>query len=94
MKKKKSPVAAAILNLLTPGLGYLYLPQRRLFGAMLLGGEVLIVTAPSGNTEAALEKAAETNWTLLVPAIIGVLLYYTAFAVDAYQSAKLGNQHG
>jgi len=77
----KKPWLAAVLNIILSGLGYIYVGKRKLFGALLLVGELLtfvwIFTDP-----AALSLA--TN----VWANLAGILWIAALAIDAYRDAK------
>jgi phosphotransferase system glucose/maltose/N-acetylglucosamine-specific IIC component len=85
---RKHPVLLGIINALLPGLGYLLLGQRKVFGGILFSGVVcsllimvvepsslyiwLLTTTPLGNV---LEVASYTLFTI-------------AFGYDAYALAK------
>lgn len=76
--KGKSLWGALILNLLFPGLGYLYVGRKRqLFSVGLLAGTVISYFSP------ALWKS-----DVDAPLMIGGLILALVFAVDAYQDAK------
>ncbi len=75
MKKRyKYPWLAAILNLLLPGLGYLYAGKRMIFGGGLI---ILSIIYASFTLNA---EMANIDW------IIGLLLSLL-FAYDGYQTA-------
>jgi len=79
----KNPWLAAILNALIPGLGYLYIRKRILFGALLIGwtfaATVWVFLMPE-------EIFNQIFWN--VWGVLGMILLAAAFAVDAYKEAK------
>lgn len=79
MSKKKNAWLAAILNLLIPGLGYLYLRVRTLFASLLLISDVIGVLTVFINPVDI--QLSPLMWLSLV-------LYEIGFAIDAYNEAK------
>ncbi|TFH38257.1 MAG: hypothetical protein E4G94_12575 [ANME-2 cluster archaeon] len=77
----KKPWLAAVLNIILSGLGYLYVGKRKVFGTLILVGELLayvwIFTDP-----AALQLMSNM-WVIL-----GSLLWIVGLAIDAYNDAK------
>lgn len=77
----KQPLIAATLNAILPGIAYLYLGDRKLFGGMLLTASVLsyfwFFTDPNAQN---FFNGAIVN--------IAMILMTLAFAVDAYREAK------
>ena len=78
--KRKSPILAAILNLLLPGVGYLYVGRRITFGVLLFIGYLLAIFATLSRDFSGLE--------LVASAIIIV-----AFAIDAWSEASNHNKN-
>lgn len=78
---KKKPWLAAFLNVLVTGTGYLYVGKRTAFAVMLIISEVLayfwLFSEPTALT------VFSNPWVMMA----GVL-YWIAFAFDAYQEAK------
>ncbi|PIP55871.1 MAG: hypothetical protein CO183_01780 [Candidatus Zambryskibacteria bacterium CG_4_9_14_3_um_filter_42_9] len=78
----KEPWLAAVLNIILGGLGYLYVGKRKLFGGMILAGELFIYvwlfTEPN----------VRSLLTLNMWAVIGNLLWLAALGMDAYNDAK------
>ena len=77
----KKPWLAALLNILIPGLGYLYLGKRKLFGILLVvsgvAAYIWVINKP------------QVTELFGDPFINMMLLFYeVAFAIDAYQEAK------
>lgn len=81
---RKKPWLAALLNIIIPGLGYLYIGKRVVFGVLLVISEVaaLIWMFIPGNYEL-LENTAGLGWYYLA-----VIFAVIAFALDAYNTAK------
>jgi len=79
----KNPWLAAILNALIPGLGYLYIRKRILFGTLLIGwtfvATVWVYLIPA-------EIFNQIFWNVL--GVSGMILLAAAFAIDAYKEAK------
>ena len=77
----KNPWLAAVLNIILSGLGYLYVGKRKVFGTLILVGELLafvwIFTDP-----AALQLMSNM-WVTLTG-----LLFTAGLAIDAYNDAK------
>jgi len=85
----KRPWLAATLNLI-PGIGYLYLDFKRLFGWLLLGMSVSFVISlfdPSLNNPGQPSQGIWNLWTALF-----ILLPYLAFIIDGYFEAKNVNE--
>jgi hypothetical protein len=78
----KKPWLAAVLNIILSGTGYLYVGKRKVFGTLLLVGELLgliwVFTDPI-----ALQLVTNV-WVNLAG-----LLWIIAIAIDAYNDAKL-----
>jgi hypothetical protein len=76
---KRNPWVAALLTVLAPGLGHIYVGEARrgLLGAAAIGVVVLAVMLPV--------RAAP--WNLLVP-ILGALAIYAWLLVDAFRAAR------
>lgn len=77
----KQPLVAAVLNAILPGVAYLYLGDRKLFGGMVLIATLLsyfwLFTDPNAQS---LFSGALIN--------IATVFLTLAFAVDAYREAK------
>lgn len=82
MKKvpKKNPWIAALLNLLAPGLGYIYAGRRTVFGAGLL---LVVVIVPLFLINFQFVSAQDEFASLAWAAALGIL-----FAYDAYHDVK------
>lgn len=85
-----SPVLAAVLNFLIPGVGYLYVGVRKKFAWFLIGASVVsavaIVVGVLNPESAGNYVAATTQYSLLDS--LAVLIVAVAFAYDAYTEAK------
>ncbi|MBP9761559.1 hypothetical protein KBD11_00620 [Candidatus Saccharibacteria bacterium] len=84
---KNNPHIAGFLNLI-PGLGYIYLNRKRLFGWLILLGVVIGLSSillPSN-----IDYTQELDSGDVV-SVISSLVIYIAFVVDAYREAKTGN---
>lgn len=81
---KRNKWLAGILNLIFPGTAYLYLGERKVFGALLTLGTFVSYIAYYSNQELA-HQINQNGDALLW---LGVLIYTTAFVVDAVQLAK------
>ena len=81
MVKGKKPWLAALLNIILTGLGYLYIGKRKLFGSLLLTGELLAIIWLFINPS--ILQLLDNVWVYFIslPWIIG-------FAIDAYNEAK------
>ena len=77
--KRKSPILAAILNLILPGVGYLYVGSRIIFAVMLFIGYLLAIFATWSKDFGGLE--------LMAGGIVTV-----AFAIDAWYEATNHNK--
>jgi hypothetical protein len=77
----KQPLVAAVLNVIFPGIAYLYLGDRKLFGGLLLSATILsyfwFFSDPS----------AQNLYNSAIVSMATVLLAL-AFAIDAYREAK------
>ncbi len=78
---KKNPWAAAFLNFVLPGAGYLYLGKRKLFSAFLIVG--LIIFGMWTYSSPQMEQVYYNVWFNL-----SSLLIMLGFAIDAYNDAK------
>ena len=78
----KKPWLAVILNVLLTGLGYIYVGKRKLFGIMLLVGELAAFAWALSEQE--LSNALSADPWLTATAI----LWTVAFAIDVYHDAK------
>lgn len=85
MRKHKKPWLSALLNVLLPGVGYIYNGKRNIFGVLLListlGGFYV------GDSELERMFTGVEPVTILLLAVIA-LVWAVAFALDAYQEAK------
>ncbi|MEX0668500.1 MAG: hypothetical protein WD061_02060 [Candidatus Saccharimonadales bacterium] len=94
MGRYKTPWIAAILNLVIPGAGYIYVGNRLRFGVLLVAASLIVLFAPA-NEEAA--ESAETTLEAMLqdPAFISMLvaalLVAAAFAYDGWRDAKAYN---
>lgn len=81
--KKKNKILAVILNIVLPGLGYIYLGRRFVFGVLLFGG---VVTT-------SIDMIAY-SWAppLTATGIISTILVLVAFGYDAYRESVLHDQ--
>jgi hypothetical protein len=75
-KLKKNPWIAAVLNFILPGIGYLYLGQRKIFGALVFISVVLQIVAYRNTTSDS-----------IFASIAGLVILF-AFAYDAYKLAE------
>lgn len=85
-----SPVLAAVLNFLIPGVGYLYVGVRKKFGWFLIAASVVSAVAIVLNVlnpqSAAAYMSVTTQYSLLDS--LAVLIVAVAFAYDAYTEAQ------
>jgi hypothetical protein len=79
---KKKPWLAALLNVILPGVGYIYAGKRKLFGVLWLIGGALACISVFTNLEA-YSFMTEDIWLSLA-----VILMDVAFGIDAYRDAK------
>ena len=77
--KRKSPILAAVLNLLLPGVGYLYVGRRITFGVLLFIGYLLAIFATWSRDFSGLELVAS-------------VIIIVAFAIDAWSEASNNNK--
>lgn len=77
----KQPLVAAVLNALLPGIAYLYLGDRKLFGGMLLSATILSYFW-------FFTDSSTQNFFNGVTINIAMVLMTSAFAIDAYREAK------
>jgi len=77
----KKPWLAAILNIILSGLGYLYVGKRKVFGTLLLVGELLAFVWLF--TDPATLQLISNIWVTLAG-----LLWIIGLAIDAYNDAK------
>lgn len=79
----KRPWLAALLNALIPGLGYMYIRKRMLFGALLIAASfaaiVWVFSIPT-------DIYSQISWNIWY--ISATILLAAAFAIDAYKEAK------
>lgn len=82
---KNNPWVAAVLNFLIPGLGYLYLGKRMLFGGLLLTSMLIsgywLLNNPSVN------QTLTTNIANVI-----YVIWAAAFGIDAFQEARRKNR--
>jgi len=88
MKNKKAWLAV-LLNILFPGLAYLYLGTRKAFGLILVAMGILTWYAYATDAELRGLTEAMSGSTVLS---ITMILMVVAFAVDAYYETKRVNQ--
>jgi hypothetical protein len=82
--KHKMPWLAALLNLLLPGAGYLYIGKRKVFAIILMTGMVIGYFGGTSTTGLSmLDKAA---------IFTSALLFVVAFSYDAYIEALEANE--
>jgi hypothetical protein len=79
----KNPWLAAILNALIPGLGYLYIRKRILFGALLIGWAFAAIVWVSLIPEEIFNQIFWNVW-----GVLAMILLAAAFAIDAYKEAR------
>lgn len=79
----KNPVVVALANLIIPGLGYLIVQRRVVFGWLLLAGSVLGIAWSFLYPMPPFAEATEFLLCTTAYALTAV-----AFAYDAYQEAK------
>ena len=82
-RQYKNPLLAAILNLIFPGIGYLYIGgERNIFGILLTVGNLLLlvvsIVIPPSSLDIYYNIIVSIPWL-----IIGF-----AFAFDAYKTAQ------
>lgn len=85
--QSKKPVLAAILNILIPGVGYLYAGVRKKFAWMLVAASVLSLAAifdPQSLWYFGHEKSPQMS----IFENISLLIVTVAFAYDAYMETK------
>lgn len=83
----KKPWLAAILNFVVPGIGYLYIETKSVFGWLLVASSVLGFIAGFDAVAAEHLIALFTQPFLL----LAVLVACVAFVVDAYHRAQQFN---
>jgi len=82
--KGKNPWIAAFLNLIFPGIGYLYIGKRKWFAYILIAAMVSGIIADI--------EYIDLNRTDLITLLLSGFLWFFAFAYDAYAEAKLMNK--
>jgi len=86
----KNPAIAAMLNII-PGVGYLYVGRKSVFGVLLILGVVLSMTAsyldPRLTEYYASAEFSLWDWFTL----LGLLAAVGGFMYDAYQEAEIYN---
>lgn len=95
----KSPILAAMLNVV-PGLGYVYVGgKRRIFGFLLIAVTILSIIATLNNSsyQQLVESSAKEATTAAISktsslSLIAGLVSIAAFTFDAYAAAKEFNQ--
>lgn len=96
----KNPNLAALLNLI-PGLGYLYVGRRKLFGFLILLVYVAFVAAQVASElhmynhpidQGEPIPVASITSVLFSLAIMAIPVLFSAFMYDAYQDAKSWNK--
>jgi hypothetical protein len=84
-KSRKNPWAAAVLNLLVLGLGYLYLGKRREFAWTVIVSQVFLAAgfmlAPAQGVLLSLGAVDPASGLLI---FVGLLMLDLAFAWDAW----------
>lgn len=86
----KNPTVATLLNII-PGLGYLYVGQRKLFAALLLVSIALGVISSTFNPALAEYYSAEYNvWDWI--GFVSMIVLVPAFMYDAYTEAVRVNK--
>ncbi len=78
---KKNPWIAAVLNFILWGLGYLYIRNKIVFGALFLIADIIISFASILNLD-----------LLDIPVFAGFFLISIALACDGYVEAKRLNK--
>ncbi|MBS3131380.1 hypothetical protein J4212_03025 [Candidatus Woesearchaeota archaeon] len=86
--KFKKPWLAALLNLIIPGLGYLYVGRRITFAVLLVSGEILALIGDWKEIFSEEPILFTLNETLLT---LSLLLTWIAFAYDGYKTAESYN---
>ena len=84
MAKHKKPWVAVLLNLILPGLAYLYLDKRRIFGYLLISSFIIAFI------DGFVFNPKFPPFTILT--WVMTILFYLAFAYDAYSLAKESNK--
>lgn len=82
--KQKRPWLAAFLNIIIPGLGYLYVRRRKVFGYLLTISSVMSwIWFPAEEVFPLIAHNVMLN--------VSMILITIAFAYDAYAEAKVAN---
>lgn len=85
--QSKKPILAAILNVLVPGVGYLYVGVRKNFAWMLVAASIVsFVTLFDPNSF--MYIGGETPAKMSALDTIVMVIVAAAFAYDAYMAAK------
>jgi hypothetical protein len=80
------PILFGILNMALPGLGYVFLPQRRVFGWLLFIGTLTSLIARRWGFQSAQILAPTSGAARLE--IFSIIFMTIAFGIDAYLQAK------
>lgn len=81
MKKKKSPLLAAILNFLFLGAGYLYLGKRKIFGWLMIAAFIIMSVEFFLGSLSHLSNLSNTH-------TLSLTLIAIAVGIDAYLLGK------
>ena len=85
MSKTKNPWAAAVLNFILPGLGYIYTKKKRIIFSVSLFILSIIVAIHDWDEITAILYG---RMSLTVHFMLFIILYPLVFAWDAYKDAK------
>ncbi|MDB5187159.1 MAG: hypothetical protein JWM07_631 [Candidatus Saccharibacteria bacterium] len=83
----KNPVLAAVLNVLIPGIGYLYVGVRTKFAIMLIAASIVGIAA-TFDPQSFMYFGGETPPKMSLIDSLSLLIVTVAFAYDAYMEAK------
>lgn len=85
----KKPWLACVLNIILPGVGYIYVGRRVVFGILLFISNLLVwsFSLPDG------WSWSELSSSMLAAIFLAVILTTIAFAYDAYKDAQGFNLH-
>lgn len=98
----KNPIIAALLNII-PGLGYVYVGHRRVFGVVILIFLVIVIVTQNAYDTFLYTRFAEEDIAIPMESDLGRLYSLTiamipvligAFMYDAYKDAKSWNTQG
>lgn len=76
----RKPLVAAIANFFLPGLGYLLLGTKQALAVLWLVGVIGLTWVEFG-----IQEPEPTLWTIM---FVSVFVMNTAFAIDAYRTAR------